>query len=57
MPARTHTARRDHLATAEGVPADRFFPISAATGRGVQELVRGVRKARRVALGAAAARR
>ena len=34
---------RDCLTDEMGVPAARIFPVSAATGRGVSELVRGVR--------------
>ncbi|KAG2433016.1 hypothetical protein HXX76_008743 [Chlamydomonas incerta] len=34
---------REQLTQELGVPADRIFPISAATGQGVIELVRGVR--------------
>jgi GTP-binding protein len=34
---------RDCLTDELGVPAERVFPVSAATGRGVAELVRGVR--------------
>ncbi|PNW77357.1 hypothetical protein CHLRE_10g433100v5 [Chlamydomonas reinhardtii] len=34
---------REQLTTELGVPADRIFPISAATGQGVIELVRAVR--------------
>ena len=35
---------RDYLTEEEGLTADQVFPISAATGRGVRELVRGVRQ-------------